>query len=71
MSILTVQPALSRRIRSKLNREAEKEAIDVFSKNLREMLLEIPNREVNILGMDPGKILLLDLFCRFLVKTFF
>ena len=53
-----VSPLICRRIRSKLNREAETSSVEVFAKNLRNMLLTKPVREKVILGMDPGKVIL-------------
>jgi hypothetical protein len=45
-----------RRVRANLNREAEKAALDVFSENLRNLLLTPPCKGTTILGIDPGKL---------------
>lgn len=49
-----VQPLLSRQVRSDLNDLAEKASINVFAKNLRELLLISPLKGERILGIDPG-----------------
>ena len=45
-----------RRVRGNLNRNAEKAALDVFSENLRNLLLTPPCKGSTILGIDPGKL---------------
>ena len=40
--------------RVSLNATAEREAIEVFSRNLKKLLLAPPIRGQNTLGMDPG-----------------
>lgn len=47
-------PSICREIRSDLTQVAEEHAIDVFSKNLRKVLLSPPVRGKRILGIDPG-----------------
>lgn len=53
-SVNVVQPFISRKIRSDLSKLAEKSSIDVFSKNLKQLLLMSPVKEELILAMDPG-----------------
>lgn len=43
-----------RRTRSKLTRMAEKASLEVFARNLRNMLLSAPLRDAAVMGMDPG-----------------
>ena len=47
-------PQLEREIRSDLTEKAEKQAISVFAKNLRNLLLQPPFTGQVILGLDPG-----------------
>jgi uncharacterized protein len=47
-------PSLEREIRNDLTEKAEKQAITVFSKNLRNLLLQQPVRGQVVLGIDPG-----------------
>jgi uncharacterized protein len=47
-------PQLEREIRNDLTERAEKQAIDVFSENLRHLLLQPPLSGHTILGLDPG-----------------
>lgn len=47
-------PQMEREIRSELTEKAEKQAISVFSKNLRSLLLQRPFPGQVILGLDPG-----------------
>lgn len=47
-------PQLEREIRSDLTERAEKQAISVFAKNLRSLLLQPPFAGQVILGLDPG-----------------
>lgn len=54
-----VAPMIIRRIRSNLTRVAEKASIDVFAENLRNLLLTPPCAGRTILGIDPGKFILL------------
>ena len=41
-------------VRSELNRRAEKESIEVFARNLRNLLLAPPVKGKTVLGIDPG-----------------
>jgi len=45
---------ISRRVRGNLTRLAEKASIDVFSDNLKNLLLTPPCNGKIILGIDPG-----------------
>lgn len=47
-------PQLEREIRNDLTAKAEKQAISVFSENLRSLLLQPPFPKHVILGLDPG-----------------
>lgn len=47
-------PALDREIRSLLTENAEKQAIRVFSLNLRQLLLQPPFAGHTVMGLDPG-----------------
>ncbi|MEG1727290.1 MAG: Tex family protein [Acidaminococcaceae bacterium] len=47
-------PALEREIRNDLTAKAEKQAISVFSTNLRQLLLQQPLGGHTVLGLDPG-----------------
>lgn len=47
-------PAVRREIRSDLTESAEMHAIDVFSTNLRNLLMQPPLRGTRVLGIDPG-----------------
>lgn len=49
-----VQPQIIRQIRSELTKSAQKSSIDVFSSNLRNLLLSAPVKGHSILGIDPG-----------------
>ncbi|XP_071962497.1 S1 RNA-binding domain-containing protein 1-like [Antedon mediterranea] len=49
-----IHPLIIRQIRSELTRSAEKASIDVFSKNLKRLLLTPPVRGKVIIGLDPG-----------------
>lgn len=47
-------PSIEREIRNNLTERAEEDAIKVFSKNLKPLILQSPLRSKRILGMDPG-----------------
>ncbi|MEJ5184852.1 MAG: helix-hairpin-helix domain-containing protein, partial [Rectinemataceae bacterium] len=47
-------PAVKREVRSDLTEQAETHAIDVFSTNLRNLLMQPPLRGTRVLGIDPG-----------------
>ncbi|MFH1431625.1 MAG: Tex family protein [archaeon] len=49
-----IYPSIEKEVFSLKIEEAEKEAIDVFSKNLRNLLLSPPAGSIVIMGIDPG-----------------
>lgn len=49
-----IQPAVQRDIRSELTESAESQAVVVFSKNLRQLLLQPPVKGKRVLGLDPA-----------------
>ncbi|WP_112179735.1 MULTISPECIES: Tex family protein [Paraliobacillus] len=49
-----IQPSIEREIRNLLSESAEKQAIDIFSKNLKNLLLQPPLKGKTILGVDPA-----------------
>ncbi|QGH33129.1 S1 RNA-binding domain-containing protein [Gracilibacillus salitolerans] len=48
------QPSVEREIRSALSEKAEEQAIDIFSKNLKSLLLQPPLKGKYVLGVDPA-----------------
>lgn len=51
---ITVKPFLCRHIRSELNELARKASINVFARNLKHLLLTLPQKGERIMGIDPG-----------------
>nr|WP_239544307.1 Tex family protein [Virgibacillus halotolerans] len=49
-----IQPSIEREIRNSLTEKAEDQAIEVFSENLKNLLLQPPLKEKTILGVDPA-----------------
>jgi uncharacterized protein len=49
-----VAPAIEREIRAELTEKADKHAINVFARNLKNLLLQPPVRGKIIVGIDPG-----------------
>src|SRR5699024_6684978 len=49
-----IQPSIEREIRSGLTEKAESQAIEVFSENLKNLLLQPPLKGRTILGVDPA-----------------
>ena len=49
-----ILPSIEREIRGDLTQNAESHAIDVFSENLRNLLLQSPMKGKQILGVDPA-----------------
>ncbi|OPX87643.1 MAG: hypothetical protein A4E52_01341 [Pelotomaculum sp. PtaB.Bin013] len=49
-----ISPAVARDIRNELTEKAEVQAIKIFSKNLRSLLLQPPVRGKVVLGIDPA-----------------
>ncbi|HWA76879.1 MAG TPA: Tex family protein [Polyangiaceae bacterium] len=50
-----LSPAVSGDVRVELKLRSDKEAIEVFAQNLRELLLSAPLGEKAVLGIDPGQ----------------
>ncbi|UOQ49104.1 RNA-binding transcriptional accessory protein [Gracilibacillus caseinilyticus] len=48
------QPSVEREIRAALSEKAEEQAIDIFSKNLKSLLLQPPLKGKYVLGVDPA-----------------
>lgn len=51
---VAVNPLVTRQVRSTLNQEAERAAIDVFASNLKNLLLTPPLRGTTVMAIDPG-----------------
>lgn len=49
-----IAPAVEREIRRELTEKAEEHAIQIFSKNLKALLLQAPIRGKTVLGLDPA-----------------
>ncbi|MEC5424709.1 Tex family protein [Virgibacillus sp. C22-A2] len=49
-----IAPSVEREIRNSLTEKAEEQAIDIFSKNLKSLLLQPPLKGKTILGVDPA-----------------
>ncbi|WP_082235557.1 Tex family protein [Halobacillus massiliensis] len=49
-----IQPSIEREIRSSLSETAEEQAIEVFSSNLKSLLLQHPLKGKMVLGVDPA-----------------
>ncbi len=49
-----ILPSIEREVRNILTERAEEEAIKVFKENLRNLLMQPPLNEKNILALDPG-----------------
>ena len=49
-----IQPGLESEMKTELKAKADKEAIDVFEKNLKQLLLASPLGEKKVLAIDPG-----------------
>ena len=47
-------PALEREVRNELTARAERQAISVFARNLKQLLLQAPLQTTGIIGLDPG-----------------
>ena len=47
-------PSIERQVRSNITEKAEKHAIDIFARNLRNLLLQPPVAGKRIMGIDPG-----------------
>jgi len=60
-----VKPSIETEFANKSKEKADKEAIDIFTKNLSQLLLESPLGEQRVIGIDPGfrtgcKVVVLD-----------
>jgi uncharacterized protein len=49
-----IAPAIQRDIRNELTEKAEKHAINVFSVNLKNLLMQPPVKNMKMIGIDPG-----------------
>ncbi|WP_051381970.1 MULTISPECIES: Tex family protein [Sediminibacillus] len=49
-----IQPSIEREIRNSLSEKAEQQAIDIFSTNLKNLLLQPPLKGRVVLGVDPA-----------------
>ncbi len=49
-----IAPSLEREMRSELTEKADEHAIDIFARNLRNLLLQPPIHGATIMGIDPG-----------------
>lgn len=49
-----IQPSIEREIRNSLTEKGEEQAIDVFSVNLKNLLLQPPLKDRTVLGVDPA-----------------
>ncbi|OQX83876.1 RNA-binding transcriptional accessory protein [candidate division KSB1 bacterium 4484_87] len=49
-----ISPSIEREMRSGLTEIADEHAIEIFAKNLRNLLMQPPIRGVTIIGIDPG-----------------
>lgn len=49
-----IAPSIEREIRSSLTEKAEEHAIEVFSRNLKALLLQPPLKDRVVMGIDPG-----------------
>ncbi|MFZ5516709.1 MAG: Tex family protein [Candidatus Zhuqueibacterota bacterium] len=49
-----ISPSIEREIRSQLTEKADEHAIEIFAKNLRNLLLSPPVHGATIMGVDPG-----------------
>lgn len=49
-----ILPSIEREVRNILTDKSEEEAINIFKENLKNLLLQPPLKEKNVLGLDPG-----------------
>jgi len=49
-----IAPSIEREIRSELTEKADEHAIEIFAKNLRNLLMQPPVHGATIMGVDPG-----------------
>ena len=71
-----ILPSIEREVRNILTERAELESIDVFKDNLKNLLLQAPLKEKNVLALDPGyrtgcKVAVIDKFGFYRENTVF
>lgn len=49
-----MKPFLCRHVRSELNELARKASVNVFARNVKQVLLTLPQKGQPIMGIDPG-----------------
>jgi protein Tex len=49
-----LQPSIEKEMLKELKERSDEEAIDIFSKNLKELLLQAPLGKKNVMALDPG-----------------
>ena len=49
-----IEPSIEREIRSDLTEKAEEQAIKVFGKNAKQLLLQAPIKNITVMGFDPA-----------------
>ena len=49
-----IEPSIEREIRAELTEKAEKQAIKVFGKNAKQLLLGAPIKNITVMGFDPA-----------------
>jgi len=69
-----IEPSIEREIRNLLTEKAEAKALDIFSKNLKNLLLQPPVKNRSIMGFDPAyrtgcKVVVIDRSGKLLAHT--
>lgn len=69
-----IYPSVEREVRSELSLEAEKRAIENFSHNLENLLMQMPMKDKTVLAFDPGyvngcKLAVIDKTGKYLTST--
>ena len=49
-----IEPSIDREIRADLTEKADEKAINVFGKNAKQLLLQPPIKNINVIGFDPA-----------------
>ncbi len=49
-----IEPSIERELRADLTEKAEEKAIKVFGQNAKQLLLQPPIKEINVIGFDPA-----------------
>lgn len=67
-------PSIEREIRNDLTKKAEEESVEIFSKNLKQLLLQSPLKNKIVLGIDPAfrtgcKLAVVDEYGNFIYKN--